>query len=181
MTHTSLYQLTLFTSPASEPLSLAEAKLYLRVDGSAEDDLIGMMLIAVRVAAEQYLRRALITQSWKLAYDDYMPAQTPLPLTPVQSVVAVNQVARDGTIVVVDSGNYYLNARKDTLIFEVMPFAHRVEAIFIAGYGNANDVPAPLKQGMLLHLAELYGNRSGSGAIPGTALMLYAPYRIIGI
>lgn len=178
---TQPYSLTLDTAPASEPLTLAEAKLYLRADGSEENDLVTAMITAVRVAAEQYLRRALVTQRWKLSADDYLWAETALPFPPVQSVESVTLVARDGSTTVMDSNGYYLNARKDKIIFDASPLAHRVEVVFESGYGDAEDVPVPIKQGMLLHLAELYHNRTGMGEIPAVAMGLYAAYRVMGV
>ncbi len=52
---TPLRKLVQASAPASEPVTLAEAKLYLRVDAATEDTLIGELITAARVAAEQYL------------------------------------------------------------------------------------------------------------------------------
>ena len=59
----------LVTAPAAEPLTLAEAKLHLRVDDTADDALIGALITAARQHAEHDTRRALVTQTWKLALD----------------------------------------------------------------------------------------------------------------
>ncbi|WP_025917676.1 head-tail connector protein [Herminiimonas sp. CN] len=62
------------TTPAVEPVSLAEAKLHLRVDFTDDDTLITMLIGAARVAAENICRRAFITQKWDL-YLDAFPRQ----------------------------------------------------------------------------------------------------------
>ena len=59
------------TAPASEPVTLAEAKLYLRVDGTSEDSLISDLIVAARLSEETWLKLSLITHSWKLVYKDY--------------------------------------------------------------------------------------------------------------
>jgi uncharacterized phiE125 gp8 family phage protein len=63
----------LVTPPASEPVSLAEAKLHLRVEtGMTDDDtLISALIVAARQVVETITRRALITQVWKLVLDQF--------------------------------------------------------------------------------------------------------------
>lgn len=61
------------TAPTSEPVSLAEAKGYLRVDSdlSADDATITGLIAAARQDAEKITWRALITQTWKLVADRF--------------------------------------------------------------------------------------------------------------
>ena len=46
--------------PASEPISLAEAKQYLRVERDADDELVAALIAAARNAVELSTRRVLI-------------------------------------------------------------------------------------------------------------------------
>lgn len=165
------------TPPATEPLTLAEAKLFLRVDGTAEDALITDLMVAARMAAEEHLRQSLITQSWKLAFDDYAPEETFLPRGPVTGITSVTQFARDGSSTLVSSSTYYLNAAKHTLIFDTVPLAFRVEIVYGTGYGDATAVPKPLKQGILAHMAAMYESRDEGAALPPAAVALYQPFR----
>ncbi|MBN8531726.1 MAG: phage head-tail connector protein [Alphaproteobacteria bacterium] len=168
-------------APGAEPLTLAEAKLYLRVDGSTEDTLITSLIASVRQAAEEYLRRSLITQSWKLSFNDGAPGEVALPRGPVQSITSVVLKDRDGDSETYSAGNYYLNARKDALVFDAEPYAHLVEITYQAGYGAAAaNVPDMLKAGMLAHLASLYDGRGGI-ELPAKTEALYAPFRVLGI
>ena len=52
--------LQLVTPPAGVPISLAEAKLHLRVDGGDDDPLICSLISAARQAAETITGRQLI-------------------------------------------------------------------------------------------------------------------------
>lgn len=62
-------RVTVLTPPVEEPVSLADAKVYLRVDHSADDDLISGLIVAVRTLAERWLGRALVTQTIEVAGD----------------------------------------------------------------------------------------------------------------
>jgi hypothetical protein len=57
--------------PANEPVSLMEAKLHLRVEHDDEDLLIGVLIGAARIAAENECRRSFVTQQWKLFLDAF--------------------------------------------------------------------------------------------------------------
>lgn len=165
--------------PETEPLSLAEAKLFLRVDGSAEDSLITDIMVAAREAAEEYMQRSLITQTWALIIDDYAPSQLPLPRGPVQSITSVKIIDRGGDETLVDESVYYLNAAKEALCFDSQPMGHQIEVEYITGFGGASDVPQPIRQGVLIHAAALYDNRISGIGIPPAALLLYQPYRVM--
>ncbi len=164
--------------PAVEPVTLSEAMLYLRVDGDAEDDLIEDLITAAREQAEEYLRRSLITQSWKLSYNDCAPEEVFLPRGPVASVTSVTAFDRLGAATVISPDVYYLDATQDTLIFDTGILSHRVEIVYGTGYGDAADVPRPIKAGLLAHVAELYDRRGDAEvAMPLQVQRLYAPYR----
>lgn len=175
----SVPYLTRTVQPQSEPLTLAEAKLFLRIDNSEEDELVSDLIRVARHAAEHFLQRSLITQSWMLSFDDYAPAKVLLPRGPVQSVTSVTLVARDGGETVVSDTTYYLNAGKEALVFDVTPISHMVEIDYVTGYGEAADVPEDIKQGMLGHIADLYDNRAMHASLSDASKALYKPYKVI--
>lgn len=172
----SHYALRRTVTPASEPLTLAEAKLYLKVEHHEEDSLIEGMITAVRQAAEEYLRKSLITQGWTLTYEDYAPSVTPLPRGPVASITHVKIRDRLGNVATVSGNYYHLNAARTALHFNSVVLGNEVEIAYTAGYGGAGDVPQPIRQGMLRHLAALYDNRTGGVSLPSGTTALYAPY-----
>lgn len=166
-------------APVAEPVSLSEAKLYLRVDGAGEDALIGDLIASARMMAEQWLRRSLMGQAWKLAYDYGIAECVWLPMGPVVSVVSVVVVGLDGSSVTLAADQYWLNAAKDSLKMNVGVSAKRVEITYLTGYGDADDVPPPIKLGILSHMAQLYDNR-GEGMTEGLPMQtagLYLPFR----
>lgn len=184
--------LSLITGPATEPVSLSEVKAFIRLDGSSEDDLLNGLITAARSAAEQYLRRSLITQTWKLTLDlhrsnlDNLPEGTyqlpvtalygglpevvPLPKGPVQSITSVVTYDTANTSSTFASANYRVDNSNDRLILNygaVWPSNMRPQAAteitYVAGYGAASDVPQPIKTGMLIHIASLYEQRGMCG------------------
>lgn len=167
------------TPPATEPLTIAEAKLYLRLDGSSEDTLITQFIRAARQAAERYTRRSLISQSWMLAFDDYAPSRITLPRGPVQSITSVKITSRIGVQTTISNNTYYLNAGKEQLVFDVTPLGHMIEIIYVTGFGTSADVPDGIKQGMLAHIADMYDKRTMDGMMNGTTIAFYKPYRTI--
>lgn len=163
-------------APATEPLTLAEAKLFLRVDGSEEDAQITALIAAARDGAEHYLRRALITQSWSLWLEGRAAGHVTLPMGPVQSVAAVILHPESGSPVTVSAALYRLDGAKRRIIFDQSLEEAEVELQYVAGYGDADDVPQAIRQGMLLHVLAMHERREG-GHMPRHALELYAPYR----
>lgn len=178
MTYSNIPVLSVVAAPESEPLTTSDAKLYLRVDGATEDALIGNIVVAARMAAEQYLRRSLITQVRKLAYNEVAPSRICLPFGPVQAVGSIKLIDVGGEEVTVNSNSYRLTAGNEAIISDVVLTGNRIEILYTAGYGNAAAVPEALKQGMLAHVAALYEGRGGEG-MPDMAQVLYQPYRVI--
>ena len=181
--------LALVTAPASEPVTLVEAKAWARIDGDDEDDLITGLITSARQAAEEYLRRSLISQTWKLTLDlacsglshlpegvydlpvsalyGDLPSTIPLPKGPVSAITSVVTYDLDNASSTFDSSNYRVDASGDRLILNygaIWPSNIRpqsgCEITYVAGYGaNASDVPRPIRTGILIHAASLYEQR----------------------
>lgn len=184
--------LACISAPAAEPVTLVDAKDYLRVDGSDDDDFITGLIAAARASAEEHMRRSLITQSWKLAFDwppaavaregwyflGYDRASCPLPRGPVQSVTSVTAYDDAGNATVLDAALYRLNTAKDALVFTQSVLATRVEIVYVTGYGaSASAVPQPIIYALLAHIGALYDARGAGEGMPPQAVALYAPYR----
>lgn len=207
--------LTRTTAPAAEPLTLAEAKIHLRVSSTDDDGLITSLITAVRLLAEEFTRRAFVTQGWKLWLDAF-PQQDDvlweglregptnllvsrfitLPRPPLQSVTSVTSYDESNTGTVFAASHYFVDTasqpgRLALRNGESWPVPARatngIAVDYVAGYGNAEDVPQALKAGMLVHLAHLYENRGDIGqgtqvaslrAMPELVAGLYVPYRI---
>lgn len=167
------------TVPASEPVTLSQAKSFLRVDGSTEDSVITDLIKTARIVGEQETGKSFITQSWRISYTNDTPSYVPLPHGPVQAITSVTAFDEDGGDTVLGAGQYHIDASGATLVLETHPEGVRVEIDYTAGYGDtADDVPGDLVQAILLHIAHLYEQRD-SILPPTFSMMIYAQHREI--
>jgi uncharacterized phiE125 gp8 family phage protein len=188
--------LVLTSGPAAEPVTLAEAKAHMRVDTDAEDTLISSLIITSRLHIEAALGLAFITQSWSYFLDAWPASrEIKLPLRPVQSVTAVRLYAADESVETLAADSYLLDgagtpARLVRNVATAWPkpsrSANGIEIAFIAGYGDsAADVPAPIRQSILLLIAHWYEHREpvelGAPGVPVPPMVseLLLPYRSV--
>jgi len=151
--------------PALEPVSLAEAKLFLRVEHDVEDTLIATLITTAREAAERLLGMSCIVQRWQWESVPFCGTLT-LPFGPVRSIVEVAQRQREATSYsVLDSGAYAL--RGDTLVLQAAPqTGTQLRVIYEAGFGDeAIDVPATIRHALMRHIAALYDSRGTAGVV----------------
>ncbi len=184
--------LALLAAPTVEPLSLAEIKAHLRLEEDADDALLGTMLAAARAAVERYLRRALLAQQWQLVLDGWPAGPVRLPRPPLMQVDAVRVLDAAGTATPVPAGDYAVETRAEPGFLypsgaATLPAPGRtrggIEIDFTAGYGSDwNDVPAPIRQALLVMIADLYETRGAAPpAIVGAVRSLLDPYRMMGL
>jgi len=175
----------LLAGPAVEPVTLAEAKAHLRIDADDEDDLVGALIVAARVAAETEIRRVMIEQSWRAVVEGWPAAGVELPVQPALSVDAVRAVDADGAATPLDEEDYAFDISDGSveLINPVTGTKH-YEIDFSAGYGVAGaDVPQPLRQAILMLVTHWHEHRSAitdgenAAATPLGVRELIAPYR----
>lgn len=182
--------LSLTTPPGGEPVTLAEAKAHLKVDTDDDDALIEALISAARARIEWHTGRALMTQGWTLWLDAW-PANgiVEIPLPPLQSVLSVTVFASDDSASVLDGDAYRVGtasapgrlALKSALAPPVATLRNTdgIAIAFVAGYGEASDVPAAIRQAILCIVADLYTHRGDADSLVGiTAQDLLAPYRI---
>jgi uncharacterized phiE125 gp8 family phage protein len=176
--------LQLVTPPAEEPVSLADAKLHLRVDFTDDDALITALISAARQAAETLTGRQIVTARWKLVLDSFpgpsligVPAGTPfslpghailLPRSPLQSVVAIQYLDMAGVLQTMPATDYTVDAACEpariTPVFGKiwpisLPQIGAVSVIFDAGFGPAASVPEGIKSWVKLRVGSLYAHR----------------------
>ncbi|KAB2787784.1 hypothetical protein F9K97_07545 [Brucella anthropi] len=177
-------------APATTPISLAEAKAHLRVEHDDQDALITAQIEAATSLLDGHvgiLGRALVTQTWQQDLAGFA-ARMPLPLSPVSAVVSVSFFDTSNVQQMLDAGLYALqtDARGTCVILQpgqswpaTYPRPDAVSITFTAGYGSASDVPAPIRQAILLIVQRLFDGADTSidAAVDRTVHALITPYR----
>lgn len=156
--------LNIITKPSVEPVTLAEAKLNARIDGTEFDSLIPGLIASARETCEQQLSRALLEQTWELALDAFPDDAIQLNRPRVMSIVSVKYIDTAGVEQTLSSSLYTLDA--DTLPGYVLPAygtewpstrdgtANAVRVRFTCGYGTtASSVPESVKRWIKVHVA----------------------------
>lgn len=199
-------KLKLVTAPSSEPVTLSDAKMHLRVDLSFtnDDGYISGLIMAARAYIEDVTGRALVTQTWDMWLDRWPSVDfIEIPLPPLQSVTSL-------TYWDVDSAEYSLTENDEFTVdteslfgriileddevwpSEVLHPNNPIKIRFVAGYldtssppDSAAGVPAPLKQAIKLLIGHWYSNRMAvspdqMGEVPLGVKSLLAPYRAYG-
>ncbi len=179
------------TPPSLEPVTLSEAKVFLRLDETAEDGLLATLITAARLMIEAASGRFLIDQSWRLVLDRW-PAggEIRLPLSPVGAITAARVYDLLGAAQPVAPGSLQLERVADPPVVRVVgevPEIGRahgaIEIDVVAGYGaTADAVPALLRQAVLRLAARWFEQRGDvvgrdAQALPVEIMTLLAPFR----
>src|SRR5829696_8666709 len=87
----------LLTRPAVEPVTLADAKAYLRVEHSDDDAVISALIAGARSHIEAQTRRALITQTWRFVRDAWpRDGRIAVVPSPLRQIIAARVYRLDG-------------------------------------------------------------------------------------
>ncbi len=164
-----LSNLRLVTPAVSDPVSVAEAKAYCRIDGSTEDTFIESLIKAAVQWIENhpFCARALMVQTYRLTLDRF-PDAIVLPRPPLVSVSSVKYYDVNGDQQTLATDQYQVASQSEPARIVPAPGCtwpstqDRLEAVevnYTAGYANAASVPPGLKLAVLLLVSHWYRTR----------------------
>lgn len=166
---------------AEPALSLAEAQAFVRVETGEEEALLAGLVRSASALCEAFINQVLIVRGFK---EELRPsgAWQRLGLSPVRSIDTVEALASDGTPTLLGAGAYAIDidASGDGWV-RVMSVGTtaRVRVSATAGLAvGANEVPEPLRHGILRLVGHLFASRDGDrGEPPAAVTALWRPFR----
>jgi uncharacterized phiE125 gp8 family phage protein len=184
----------LIEAPAVEPVSLAEVKEHLRVDGADEEPLIVALITTARLTIEHLAGLALMTQRWAVLLDAWPDGRAiELPVAPVASIDALRVYDDADTASLIEPAEYFadLASRPARLVRRSShPWpapgrvANGIEIELTAGFGAVpDDVPDTLRWAVLMLVGHWFENRAAveAGAqlrhVPLAVQAVLGPYR----
>ncbi|MBX9710085.1 MAG: head-tail connector protein [Xanthobacteraceae bacterium] len=185
----------LLTGPASEPLSLTEAKDFLRVEHDDDDSVIAALIGAARNHVEALTRLGLMMQTWRIVLDRWPEQGRIKPrLGPLQSLAAARVYNEANVASVVDTGRFVIDRAAGTIAapcWSLPPPGRAVAGIELdvaIGFGAAStDMPQVLLQAIRMLVAHWYENRSlvtiGSSVamLPPSVNAMISSYRVMSL
>jgi uncharacterized phiE125 gp8 family phage protein len=179
----------LIAGPAVEPVTLAAMRDYLRLDDTAEDDLVAALIKAARLLVEASSGRQLIEQSWRITLERWPAGRVVmLPVSPLMRIERLRVYDAAGVGTDLAAPHYRADPASDpprVIVEQTAPEPGRagqgIEIDAVAGFGaGAADVPAALTQSIRLLVARWFENRGDAPAepmLPPDLAALVAPYR----
>ena len=173
------------TDATIEPITLAEAKLWTRIDIADEDTFFEQICLpAARQEAERRMNRSILTTTWKLQLDAFpdcpcirlhwpvLQRVTHLKYYDADGVLQTMDPASydaDGVLQTMDPASYVLDTTSEPARLCLAPSlswpatqtgrVNAVEVVYVSGWDAAAKVPAPIKQWVALFAATLFNNR----------------------
>lgn len=179
----------LLEGPTVEPVSLTEAKLWLRLDGPEEDDLVRALIVAARLMVEAEIGQVLIGQNWRLVGDAWPIGEAiPVRVGSILGVAGGRVFSSEGVATPINASRFTVlaNSQPPAVIPLERPSPGRahagIEIDLRLGFGEAaSDVPETIRLAIRRLVMLWYDNRGDGGdleaGLPPQIRALLRPFR----
>lgn len=172
---------TTTVEPVSEPITLAQAKNYLKVDFDDDNDLITSLIASARVRLEKYAGIAMSPRTLQVVA--YVDEFIELPYAPLNNITKV-EYWDNSNWVEMSLGDYYILGTTYKKLYMVANNRMEYRFTYTCGY---TTIPQPMITALYKLIADLYDYRESSveDSNPNSnitsAYELIKPYKRISI
>lgn len=163
---------------AEPSVTLSEAQAYVRVETGEEEAVLAGLIRTASALCEAFLNQVVIARSFS---EDVVGdgGWQQLRVAPVRAIASAELLMSDGSSRPIAASEYAVDIDRNGEGWVRLPPGRRVRIAGQAGLSvDANNVPEPLRQGVLRLVAHLFATRDGSGGEPPAAVTaLWRPYR----
>lgn len=147
-----------------------DLKKYLRIDHADEDSILLGLLAAAREDIERFLKKQIMTATWKLYLDDWPTDNIiRLPKPPLQSVTSIAYVDTNGDPQTLSASVYQMDIKSERgrimpAYGQVWPTVrgetlNAITITYVAGWSTEALVPKAIKTAIMLMVGDLYEHR----------------------
>ena len=159
------------TLPVTQVVTTAEAKAYLKIDGTDEDTLVASLIASATAECEAYAGLSFITRTRTVKLSSFYGRDLILPYGPVTALTSIAYSDEEDDPQTVDSADYTLDSASGLAkvrVTESWPYTNRilnnVTVTYVAGYTNAAAVPEVIKLAVKKRVAFHYEKRGDESA-----------------
>lgn len=147
------------TTPTDMAITLEEARLFLRVEYTDDDELITSMVKGATVVAQAFINQQITECQYALALSSFQKEVS--LLSPVKTIDSVKYYDTTNTLQTIDGSNYYLMdfGLPNKLIFTEgvsINTYNRPDAIQITFTSGMTTVPSDIIQWVRIRIASMY-------------------------
>jgi uncharacterized phiE125 gp8 family phage protein len=166
---------------AESAVTMSEAQAYVRIETGEEEAVLAGLIRTASALCEAFLNQIVIARE----FVEELPASGSwerLGASPARAITGVEGIDADGVATALPSGDYAIDVDSSgdgwVRVQGSVP-VRRVRVTGTAGLAvSANEVPEPIRQGILRLVAHLFTARDGTGGDPPAAVTaLWRPYR----
>jgi uncharacterized phiE125 gp8 family phage protein len=162
-------------------VTMSEAQAYVRIETGEEEAVLAGLIRTASALCEEFLNQVVIARNFQVD----VPASGAwerLPVTPIRSITGVEALDAGGTVIALAASGYSVDV--DSSGDGWVRLSQSVTQSRLRVSGNAgiaageNEVPEPIRQGVLRLVGHLFASRDGAGGDPPAAVTaLWRPYR----
>jgi uncharacterized phiE125 gp8 family phage protein len=146
-------------------LSLADAKRFIKVVGTEDDEDITSFVLTAITEAEDITNRQFANATYELYLPNFPRENFCFPKNPINEIVSIEYMDLDGNYQTIDNSTYYLYKKYEVgqIVFDVLPnvqikrHKQAVRITFKSGY--TSDFPTDLRQWLKVRVSTLFEYR----------------------